>query len=137
MKTLEFPTIQSRGFRNVADGDRITGFQVPIRLNYYRGVWLSQLRPATISVDGETFDDDKITWTIDGETYEQHHLADHPDVNWGITSPAILTVRKPGGLALGIHDVEVKSLFSASYLPPRLDLGFFTGASTRRMVLVR
>lgn len=137
MKTLEFPTIQSRGFRNVSDGDRITGFQVPIRLNYYRGVWLSQLRPATIKVDGETFDGDSITWTIDDETYEQQDLADHPDVNWGNTSPAILTVRKAGGLDLGIHDVEVESLFSASYLPPRLDLGFFAGSVARRMVLVR
>ena len=137
MKTLEFPTIQSRGFRNVSDGDRIIGFQVPIRLNYYRGVWLSQLRPATITVDGEAFDGDKITWTIDGKTYEQDQLADHPDVNWGITTPAFLTVRKPGGLDLGIHDVEVESRFSASYLPPRLDLGFFAGATTRRMVLVR
>lgn len=136
MKTLEFPTIQSRGFRNVSDGDRIIGFQVPIRLNYYRGVWLSQLRPATITLDGETFEGDKITWTIDGKTYEQDELAENPDINWGITVPAVLTVRKPGGLELGLHDVEVFSQYSASYLPPRLDLGF-GGKAQRRLVLVR
>ena len=136
MRTLEFPAIQSRGFRNVVENGEITGFQVPLRLDYYRGVWLSQLRPATVTVDGEAFSGADITWTIDGRTCEQDALADHPDVNWGITEPAILTVRKPGGLEPGIHEVEVLSQYSASYLPPRLDLGF-GGSAKRRMVLVR
>jgi Domain of unknown function (DUF6379) len=133
---LEFPVIQSRGFRNVTKDGKITGFQVPIRLDYYRGVWLSQLRPATVTVDGVRYEGDKVRWTIEGESYEQDELAHHPDVNWGILEPAILTVRKPGGLEPGLHDVEVLSKFSASYLPPRLDLGFGSAAS-RRMVLVR
>jgi hypothetical protein len=133
---LELPTIQSRGFRNVTDGKRITGFQVPIRLNYYRGVWLSQLRPATVTVDGVKYEGEQITWTVDGKTYEQDELAEQPDVNWGILEPAVLTVRKPGGIEPGIHDVEVLSQYSASYLPPRLDLGF-GGSTKRRMVLVR
>jgi Domain of unknown function (DUF6379) len=136
MKTLEFPAIQSRGFRNVSDGDKVTGFQVPFRLDYYRGVWLSQLRPATVTVDGVAYEGDSITWTIDGKTYAQDELADHPDVNWGILEPAILTVSRPGGLEPGLHDVEVFSQYSASYLPPRIDLGF-GGATKRRMVLVR
>ena len=136
MKTLEFPAIQSRGFRNVMDRGKVTGFQVPFRLDYYRGVWLSQLRPATVTVDGKKYEGSDITWKIDGVTYEQDELADHPDVNWGLLEPAILTVKKPGGLEPGFHDVEVFSQYSASYLPPRLDLGF-GGATRRRMVLVR
>ena len=136
MRMLELPAIQSRGFRNVTENGKVTGFQVPIRLDYYRGVWLSQLRPATVTVNGESFSGDQVTWTINGHSYEQAALADHPDINWGITEPAILTVHKPGGLVPGIHDVEVLSQYSASYLPPRLDLGF-GGTARRRMVLVR
>lgn len=136
MKTLEFPAIQSRGFRNVAEGGDIVGFQVPIRLDYYRGVWLSQLRPATVTVDGTTYEGAQIAWTINDQTYEQDELAENADVNWGITEPATLTVRKPGGLEPGIHDVEVLIQYSASYLPPRLDL-MFGKPTTRRMVLVR
>jgi hypothetical protein len=34
---LEFPNIQSRGFRNLKEGDQVTGFQVPVRLTYYGG----------------------------------------------------------------------------------------------------
>ncbi len=135
---LELPNIQSRGFRNVAQNGEIIGFQVPVRLTHYRGVWLSQLRPATVTVDGTKFEGDDITWVIDGKSYAQSELKNFPDVHWSTLTPAILQVRKPGGLPLGIHDVEVQFAYSTSYLPPRLDLGF-AGREPyrRRMTLVR
>ncbi len=135
---LEKPNIQSRGFRNISEGGKITGFQVPVRLTYYRGVWLPQLRASTVTVDGETFGQEQITWLIEGKTYAQTDLKNHPEVQWSSLTPAMLQVSKPGGLPLGIHDVEVKLTYSTSYLPPRMDLGF--GGSEpfkRRMTLVR
>jgi len=133
---LELPGIQTRGFRNVSNEASVVGFQVAIRLKYYRGVWLSQLRPATVTVDGAKYEADQITWTVGGRTFEQADLANHPNVHWSSLEPAILTVRKPGGLEPGIHDVEVAYQYSTSYLPPRIDLGF-GGSEQRRMVLVR
>jgi hypothetical protein len=134
---LEFPNIQLRGFRNIKKDNEITGFQVPIRLTYYRGVWLPMLRPATVTVGNETFEGKQIAWIIDGKRFEQDDLQNHPDVQWSSLTPAILQVSKPGGLPLGIHDVEVKIAFSASYLPPRMDLAFTREPYKRRMVLVR
>lgn len=135
---LESPNIQSRGFRNITEDGRNTGFQVPVRLTYYRGVWLTQLRPVTVTVDGEKFETDQITWVIDGKSYSQADLKNHPDVQWSSLTPAVLQVRKAGGLPLGIHDVEVKIVYSTSYLPPRMDLGFGGREPyRRRMTLVR
>ena len=133
---LEFPVIQSRGFRNVSEGGRVTGFQVPIRLTGYRGVWLSQLRPATLTVDGTRFEGDQITWTVDGKTYAQDQLAHRGDVHWSSLDPAILTVKQPGGLELGIHEIKVDFQMSTSYLPPRIDLRD-KGGEARSLVLVR
>jgi len=136
---LEQPVIQMRGFRNVREGGKATGFQVAVRLPYYRGVWLSQLRPATVTVDGVAYKDAEVTWTIAGHTYEQAALADHADISWSNMEPAVLTVRKGGGLEPGFHDVQVAFVWSTSYLPPRMDLmssGMRTVPS-RRMVLVR
>jgi len=45
-------------------------------------------------------------------------------------------VRKPGGLELGIHEVDVTFQVSASYMPPRMDLRPL-GSEPRKMVLVR
>ena len=135
---LEKESIQSRGFRNVTEGGKVTGFQVVFRSLYYRGVWLSQLRPATVIVDGETFSGDQVTWTISGKTYEQADLAKHGDVNWPLLEPAILTVSKPGGLAQGIHDVEVQYTYSCSYMPPAMDdlMAKFQGPFKRQLILV-
>ena len=133
---FEKHNIQSRGFKNVLEGNKIVGFQVPLRSTYYRGVWLTQLRPATITVDGEKYEGNQITWMIDGKTYQQSELANYPDINWNSQDLAILMVRKPGGLDLGLHDVEVFYTYSASYLPPRLDT-MFGRPFKRRMVLVQ
>jgi len=135
---LEKESIQSRGFRNVKKDGQVSGFQVAFRSLYYRGVWLSQLRPASVIVDGETFSGDQITWTICGKTYAQTELAKHGDINWPLLEPAILTVRKPGGLAQGFHDVEIKYAYSSSYMPPSMDemMASFDGPQKRRLILV-
>jgi Domain of unknown function (DUF6379) len=133
---LEFPTIQQRGFRNVVEDGAIAGFQVPIRLKYYRGVWLSQIRPATVDVDGVKYSGTQIAWTIGGRTFEQDELADHGDVHWSNQDPALLVVRRAGGLEPGIHEVDVEFQTSTSYLPPRIDLQTW-GREPRKIVLVR
>ena len=135
---LEKESIQSRGFKNVVENGEIVGFQVAFRSLYYRGVWLSQLRPASVIVDGETFSGEQVTWTISGKTYKQSDLADKSDVNWPLLEPAILTVYKPGGLAQGFHDVEIKYTYSCSYMPPVMDklIGEHMGPYKRRLILV-
>jgi hypothetical protein len=136
---LDREFIQSRGFRNVTEDGKVNGFQFAFRTNYYRGVWLSQLRPATVIVDGETFSGEQVAWTIGGKTYEQAELANYGDVHWALLEPAILTVRKPGGLAQGFHDLEVKYSYSCSYFPPGMDelmVAISSGPLARRLLLV-
>ena len=135
---LEKECIQSRGFRNVVEDGKITGFQVAFRSLYYRGVWLSQLRPASVIVDGEKFSGDQLTWTISGKTYRQTDLEQHGDVNWPLLEPAVLTIHKPGGLTQGFHDVEVKYSYSSSYMPPSMDelMVQLQGPIKRRLIIV-
>jgi hypothetical protein len=131
---LEKPCIQSRGFKNVEREGEIVGFQVNIRSLYYRGLWLSQLRPATVTVDGETFLEDQITWTINGVTYTQTEMAELGDVHWGLLEPATLTVAKEGGLESGSHEIEVNYTYSCSYFPPVADT--VLGGTHKRALIV-
>lgn len=133
---LEKECIQYRGFRNVSENGRIVGFQVKVRSVYYRGLWLSQIRPATLIVDGVTYSASQIKWILNGKTYTQDELATIGDVHWGITEPAALLVEKPGGLETGFHDVVFQYSFSSSYMPPAMDGILAGGAHKRRMVLV-
>lgn len=134
---LDRECIQSRGFRNVENQGKITGFQFNIRSLYYRGLWLSQLRPATITVDGETFSGNQITWTISGVTYEQEEMLKLGDVHWGLLEPATLTVRKEGGLKPGTHDIELTYQYSSSYFPPAMDTLLSSAPHNRKLVLVQ
>ena len=42
---MEKQVIQSVGFRNIYEDGKAVGFQLKIRLPYYRGVFLSQIKP--------------------------------------------------------------------------------------------
>lgn len=134
---LERECIQSRGFKNVESNGKITGFQFNIRSLYYRGLWLSQLRPATIKVDGEVFSEEQITWTINGTTYEQEEMLKLGDVHWGLLELATLTVRKEGGLELGAHDIELSYQYSSSYFPPAVDTLLSSVPHNRTLILVQ
>ena len=50
---MEKQVIQSVGFRNIVSDGKVTGFQLKIRLPYYRGVYLSQVKVGSLVVDGE------------------------------------------------------------------------------------
>lgn len=116
---MEKQVIQSVGFRNTKnDKGEITGFQFKVRLPYYRGIFLSQIRPGTLFVDGKKIEKDNITWTIDGEEFTNEEMAVDFHTHWSTTKPAVLKVNLPGGLAQGYHDLKYGFCFTSSYMPP-------------------
>ena len=115
---MEKQVIQSVGFRNIKENGEIVGFQLKIRLPYYRGVFLSQLRPGTLFVDGERFERQDIIWNINGEDYTMDEMAVDFKTHWNPTKCAVLKVKKPGGLKQGYHDLKLGFCFTSSYMPP-------------------
>ena len=121
---LEIEPIQQRGFRNVSRNGQIVGFQVGYRMPYYRGIPLCMSTGVDVKVDGESFPRDKITVTIQGRTYTQEEMKKISNVQWPNYVAAIFTVAKPGGLQLGVHDVEVTMTRRVSYFGPGHMPGF-------------
>lgn len=117
---MEREVIQSVGFRNIVENGKVTGFQLRIRLPYYRGVFLSQIRPGTLTVDGEKFDRKDIVWNIKGEDFTMDQMKSDFQTHWAVDKPAVLKVKKEGGLSQGYHDVEYGFCFTSSYMPPSL-----------------
>ena len=100
---LDFPIIQGRGFRNVVDGGRVTGFQFQLRNPNYRGGPASMLDGIEVVVDGERIPDHVPLWTLQGRTFTLDELRASTDVRWQLDEPATITVPKPGGLSVGVH----------------------------------
>ncbi len=117
---MEREVIQSVGFRNTAENGKVTGFQLKIRLPYYRGVFLSQLRPGTLIIDGERFEREEIVWSIRGEDYTLEEMRGDFHTHWNPTELATLKVKREGGLKQGFHDITYGYCFTSSYMPPVL-----------------
>ena len=130
---LERDMIQAHGFKNVTAAGAIDGFQVRIRIPYYRGIWASLLEGVDVTVDGEEFLRDGILWTIGNRTLTLAQLEASTDLRWPFDEPAVLTVAKPGGLAVGMHDIGVKLAWRESYMPP--DMGPWISRGERKLTI--
>lgn len=115
---MERQVIQSVGFRNIVENGEVTGFQFKVRLPYYRGIFLSQIRTGTVTIDGEKISKENIIWHINGEDFKPDEMKSDFKTHWGVTTPAVIKVKKAGGLAQGFHDLSFGYSFTSSYMPP-------------------
>lgn len=117
---LEKKVIQSIGFHNTVVNDEVNGFQFRIRLPYYRGIYLSQIRPGTLYVDDQKFTNDQILWEINGKSYTKQDLSVDRFEHWVPTEAATLKVPLIGGLSQGFHELTYGFCFTSSYMPPNM-----------------
>ena len=50
--------------------------------------------------------------------FTNEEMAADFQTHWAVTTPAVLKVKKPGGLAQGYHDLKYGFCFTSSYMPP-------------------
>lgn len=94
-------------FKNVVKDGETVGFQIGIKVSYYRGVILGIVNNVEITVDGETFTKDQMTFTVKDGTFTFDEMLGRDDVRWDFGEVAYLRVKKPGGLSCGEHTVKV------------------------------
>jgi hypothetical protein len=124
--------VLTRGFQNVAENGKITGFQFKVRITYYRGVFLALIGGFDVTVDGEKFKPEQLRFSIGGRTYTMDELGKAEKERWPFGEPATLIILKPGGLKPGIHDVQVVQTVKPAYIPGP----GFTGRARRKITLV-
>ena len=97
--------IVTQGFRNTTtDGgtpDTVSGYELGIRLPYYRGLGLSMVESIDLIVDGTPVPAESLTLTVHGNSYAVTDLATVFDDRWEMGEIATLRVAQPGGLAPG------------------------------------
>ncbi len=109
--------ILDRGFKNISQNGRATGFALEFLSGYYRGVYLTLVESFDVTVDGETFSREQIRCKFGAHTYTQDELQKLSDLRWQWDEPVTLQVSKPGGLKPGMHDVRVVAKLRISYMP--------------------
>lgn len=127
---LDVTMIQTRGFRNVTGG-----FQLRLRLPYYRGLWTNLIEGAAITVDGERFAAADIRWRITAADSSLAELVASDTLRWPVDVAAVLTVPRDEPLSIGLHDVDAELRLHMSYIPVELQPTIWT--EQRRLVITR
>ena len=127
-KSLDF--VSDEGFRNEKLNGK-TGFQVRLRVPYYRSTPMDQILDITVSVDGERVKPEDITCILDGNRYKVPELRDTRYVYWHAREYLSLFIEKENGLSPGEHEIEVSIGRKSNMLPP----GLLADAGKKRMTL--
>jgi hypothetical protein len=132
---LERHLVQSVGFRNTGPEHARTGFEFRLRLPYYRGIPASLLDGVDVTVDGERFGYQDNRIVLGDREMSLVELRETVDVRWSIDAAAIVRVRKPGGLAVGVHAIGVGVRLRQSYFPIEFQPSIIAEMRTATIVL--
>ena len=89
---LEREIIQNRGFENVIEEGKVTGFRFLLRMPNYRGVYARLIDGVDVRVDDVSWPRDVPLWTLHGTQYSLQELQDsHLDVHWDLDEPATIS----------------------------------------------
>ena len=106
--------VRSDSLENVYENGEAVGFRFGVRNANYRGIYLSLVNGFYVNVDGEEFDQDDLTFGVNGVAPRtMDELAKCVFEHWDLQDEAFLYVKKPGGLAKGMHKL--------GYLPSTMD----------------
>jgi hypothetical protein len=93
------------------------GFDIDIRLPWYRTLPLSVVDVAEVSLDGQAIPLDQITFEINGATHKLGELRPRTDDWWFVLDSALLHVNHPGVEQGSTHEVAVTVKFAPPYIP--------------------
>ena len=111
--------ICENGFHNVSEHGQTTGFQICVRIGYYRGMPLSSLEDYAVTVDGQKVPREDIRFSVGGRTFNLQEMETTTDFRWQFGEIATVTAKKPGGLTPGMHDLEVTQQLRIPYTETR------------------
>ena len=117
MRMVFTDVIVDDSLKNCLTNGKKTGYQFDIRLAYYRGQFLSVIDEFGVTVDGEPVDPEHVKFRVNGREFSPVEFDKCYTEFWRVTDPATIRVFRPGGLAAGEHDVEVKLMFRSPYMP--------------------
>ena len=103
--------------KNIRQDGKITGFQIGVRIPYYRGIVLSLLGDTKLSVDGQLIPREKITLTVTGGSLPLVGVDDEPVIKWEFGEVGILSILQPDGLPAGEHRLELFQHVRTPYIP--------------------
>lgn len=117
--------IQEDSLRVVEDG-----YEIQVRLNWYRSLPISCVETLRLSLDGEAVQPDQILFEVNDHQYRLDELVEKVEEFWFVQDSVVLRVQQPGKVAVGeSHMVEAEIALRFPYIQIGPDR-FLTNIST-------
>lgn len=110
------------GLRNViSETGHVEGFEMKIRIPYYRGVPLSVIEEIKIAVGGgvdggaQIFGNDQIRFSVASGSFMMSEMSTVATKRWNFDEDATLKIYRPGGLVYFDQQIELWITIRAPY----------------------
>ncbi len=122
--------------RCIKRGDKLQSTTLDIRLNYYRGLHLSNMTEFELKMDGEVIPRSNIIFQLKGKEFAIDQLPDLFAEFWGIKERATLEFFI-GPVAEGEHDIELTMRFRSPYMQFAPGIYATIDSSARKTLAIR
>lgn len=96
------------GFRNIEKDGTVIGYEFQFKVQYHRGIPVSNVRDIQIWVDGEPVARDDIRFTLQGTTFTLKEMREAVETKycWEYGDYATVSVMRENGLTKGSHHIK-------------------------------
>lgn len=127
--------IRQDGFYNLLLNGQQVGFNLDLRINYYRGLPLSSVQKIEITVDGEKIPEYLMLAELNGKQFTVSQMPEMYMEYWGSKTPMHMRVFNYG-LSQGEHDVAVRIEYKNPYMQFAPGIyGMIDGSAKKRMII--
>jgi hypothetical protein len=106
------PLIEENSLRSTADG-----FEVKVRLNWYRSLPLSCIENIRLVLDGEEISADALSFAVNEHSFPVRDLAGRTGEYWYVQDSGVIQAQYPGKVAAGgSYTVEAEITIRAPYI---------------------
>lgn len=118
-RSSDTQALSNQGYRNLVDASgKRTGFEIQARCFYYRGVPLCLVDDCRVTVDGETFGPDRMSFEVEGQVFSFAEMATVQAYYWNYGHLVRIFVQREGGLDESRpHEFEYAHQIRTYYLP--------------------
>jgi hypothetical protein len=122
--------VEDDSLRATADG-----YEIRVRLNWYRSLPLSCIEKVALSLDGQPVAADALRFGINGHSYRLDELPELVEEFWFVQDSAKLIVQQPGKVIRGkAHSLDVEIALRFPYIaigPGKYLVNTTTSAATQ------
>ncbi|MDE6996351.1 MAG: hypothetical protein K2P04_00545 [Oscillospiraceae bacterium] len=110
--------IASKACENVVEDGKTTGYELRLRIPYYQGVPMSQIKFIRLWMDCQEIPQEDIcVFAVSGEMFKLSEIITVSLFYWEYMTPLRVRVCREGGLAKGAHRLDVKASIDVIYAP--------------------